>query len=396
MPKYNRAERFAYRTLIVFYNYGRLLSVFSWKLQKHTRKMELQQAKCTNRLLRIIWRTLLTLIFLTLMPKMMAPFLRLSAKGFLLFFANIQVVTVTLFSVISFVIHERSDRKIFHIINQLVTMYERISAKSGVQQLLGRTFVVSVIAKFLLSILGLVYEIPLLLGDKEIVKSLSGIYLWLGTIYTLDCCFLGFLVIRQMYVAMATHLEYMLEEMSAIESEEPRKRLSKYQRIKLLCMYSESIDDSNNIYSILYELTKQFQHIFRWQVLYYIYYNFVIILMLMHRFIWRYFESNFVDIMSFFSSVFKFCNLAFLILSTNGVVEKSQLPDLLNLDLVCSDIDARWDESVETFICQRKVENLEIKVMGFFHLNNEFILVIISAIMSYLFILIQFGLTKQQ
>nr|XP_036217308.1 gustatory receptor for bitter taste 93a [Bactrocera oleae] len=198
-----------------------------------------------------------------------------------------------------------------------------------------------------------------------------------------------------MYIGMAIHLERMIERMSRIESEELHNRLSKHQRMKELCMYSESIDDSNNIYTSLYELTKQFEHIFRWQVLYYIYYNFVIILMLMHRFIWRYFDWGLVDIMAFFSSVFKICNLAFLIFSTDGVVQKSQLPDLLNLDLVCSDIDARWDESVETFICQRKVENLEIKVLGFFHLNNEFILVILSAIMSYLFILIQFGLTKQ-
>ncbi|XP_069965363.1 gustatory receptor for bitter taste 93a [Bactrocera oleae] len=393
MSKYNRTELFAYRMLRVLYKYGHLLSVIDWKLQKQ--KMQLRQAKRWFRIIRILWRISLSLIFTSLIPNMMAPLLRLSDNSFLLFFANVQVTTVTLFSIISFVIHECSERKIFQIINKLVNMYERISTKSGIQQILGRTFVISVILKFLLSTLGLIYEIPLLVEDTGLLICLSGIYLWLSTLYILDCCFIGFLVIRQMYIAMAIHLERMIERMSRIESEELHNRLSKHQRMKELCMYSESIDDSNNIYTILYELTKQFEHIFRWQVLYYIYYNFVIILMLMHRFIWRYFDWGLVDIMAFFSSVFKICNLAFLIFSTDGVVQKSQLPDLLNLDLVCSDIDARWDESVETFICQRKVENLEIKVLGFFHLNNEFILVILSAIMSYLFILIQFGLTKQ-
>ncbi|XP_050337208.1 gustatory receptor for bitter taste 93a [Bactrocera neohumeralis] len=325
---------------------------------------------------------------------MMAPYMQYIGNSFLMFFADVQVTTVTLFSIMSFVIHECSERKIFQIINKLVNMYERISTKSGVEQILGRTFVISVILKFLLSAFGLIYEIPLLVEGTGLMSFLAGIYLWLSTIYILDCCFVGFMVIRQMYIAMAIHLERMLERMSRIESEEPQQRLSKHQRMKELCLCSESIDDSNNIYSVLYELTKEFHHIFRWQVLYYIYYNFVIILMLMHRFISRFIETGYVDLMAFFSTVFKFCNLAFLIFSTDGVVQKSQLTDLLNLDLVCSDIDARWDESVETFICQRKVENLEIKVLGFFHLNNEFILVILSAIMSYLFILIQFGLTK--
>ncbi|XP_017490108.1 PREDICTED: gustatory receptor for bitter taste 93a isoform X2 [Rhagoletis zephyria] len=97
---------------------------------------------------------------------------------------------------------------------------------------------------------------------------------------------------------------------------------------------------------------------------------------------------------SFMSILAQLCNLVLLIMCADAVVAKSQLPDSLDLDLICSDIDERWDVSVETFICQRKVENLEISVLGFFHLNNEFILVIISAIMSYLFVLIQFGMTK--
>lgn len=48
---------------------------------------------------------------------------------------------------------------------------------------------------------------------------------------------------------------------------------------------------------------------------------------------------------------------------------------------------------VETFLSQRKVENLEIKVFGFFTLNNEFILMMLSAIITYLFFIIQFGMS---
>ncbi|XP_004530764.1 gustatory receptor for bitter taste 93a [Ceratitis capitata] len=394
MSSYSRSERFAYLTLVALYYYGRLLCVFDWKLEKS--KMLVRPTKCTNRILLLIWRIFITMIFISVMPSMMAPFQRLSIDSFLAFFANLQVITVTLFSVISFLIQELSERKIFKIIEKIVKIYKRIYGKSHVRQILGRTFVFSVITKLLLSFLGLIYEVPLILEGDQSVKSLCGIYLWLGTIYTLDACFLGFLIIGQMYTAMAAHLGEMVQAMSDYESEEPLSTLSKHERMKRLCVHSESIDDSNNIYFVLYGLTKQFHHIFRWQLIYSIYYNFVIILMVMHSFIWQYIYAGYVDFLALFSSLFKLWNLAMLILAAHGVVEKSQLPDLLNLDLVCSDIDARWDESVEAFICQRKVENLEIKVLGFFHLNNEFILVIISAIMSYLFILIQFALTKQQ
>lgn len=48
---------------------------------------------------------------------------------------------------------------------------------------------------------------------------------------------------------------------------------------------------------------------------------------------------------------------------------------------------------MEKFLSQRKVENLEIKVYGFFTLNNEFILMMLSAIITYLFFIIQFGMS---
>lgn len=48
---------------------------------------------------------------------------------------------------------------------------------------------------------------------------------------------------------------------------------------------------------------------------------------------------------------------------------------------------------METFLCQLQTQPLEIKVLGILELNNALIPVIISAIMTYLFILIQFGFT---
>ncbi|XP_036324375.1 gustatory receptor for bitter taste 93a [Rhagoletis pomonella] len=252
-----------------------------------------------------------------------------------------------------------------------------------------------IILKLILSGLGLIYEIPLIFESGVSGSLLAGVYLWLGRIYMLDCCFVGFLVIRQMYVEMAAHLAQMIDTMRIIDAEQPpHRRLTNHQRMKLLCIHAESIDESSVIYTSLYKVTQRFYHIFRWQISFYIYYNFVIILMQLHQFILRYFHTGYIDLLSLFSSVFKLCNLVLLIMCADAVVAKSQLPDSLDLDLICSDIDERWDVSVETFICQRKVENLEISVLGFFHLNNEFILVIISAIMSYLFVLIQFGMTK--
>ncbi|XP_054727391.1 gustatory receptor for bitter taste 93a [Anastrepha obliqua] len=334
------------------------------------------------------------MVFMTVMPTMLEPFITLSANTFISIFAHLQVISVSVFSVVSFVIQGRSEKKIFDIINGFIKLYKRISSQTGAKQILGRAFTLFIVLKLLLSFLGLIYEIALLLEGGMGVDFMLGVYLWLALIYVLDCCFVGFLVIKQMYIELAAHLMRMLDTMSVIESEQPPKPLSKHQAMKLLCVHAESIDESNAIYKKLYEVTKEFLHIFRWQIFYYIYYNFVITLMLMLRFIWRYLDTGYFDLLSFFASIFKFCNLTLLILCAHGVVEKSQLPEIIDLDLVCSDIDARWDVSVETFICQRKVENLEISVLGLFHLNNGFILVIISAIMAYLFILIQFGLTK--
>ncbi|XP_037944273.1 gustatory receptor for bitter taste 93a-like [Teleopsis dalmanni] len=104
-------------------------------------------------------------------------------------------------------------------------------------------------------------------------------------------------------------------------------------------------------------------------------------------------RTDFINFMDLAMVLTKFTNLALLIMCADNIVQKSEIPNLLALDIVCSDIDERWDKSVETFINQRKTENLEIKILGFFQLQNEFILVILSAIISYMFILVQFGLS---
>lgn len=48
---------------------------------------------------------------------------------------------------------------------------------------------------------------------------------------------------------------------------------------------------------------------------------------------------------------------------------------------------------VEIFLSQRKAENLEIQILDLFTMNNQLILLILSAIISYLFLIIQFGMS---
>uniref|UniRef100_A0A6P4FGX6 Gustatory receptor n=1 Tax=Drosophila rhopaloa TaxID=1041015 RepID=A0A6P4FGX6_DRORH len=381
------------------YRLARVLSLLSSKLDKEKLQLKPPKRGSNNRILSILWRCLLVIIYAGVWPTLTAPAIGNRIESYADLMAVLQVLSVSILAIISFIIQAKGEDKLQKVLNRYLCLYQRICSTTRLKQLFPPKFVVFYMLKLFFTLCGYFHEFVPLLKEEHfenvarMVAVVFGIYMWCGTVFVLDACFLGFLVSGIMYEHMAANISAMLQRMEPIESQEEGKRMSHYRRMRLLCDFADELDECAVIYSELYEVTNAFRKMLQWQILFYIYYNFVNICLMLYQYILHYLNDDEVALVSLVMASVKFANLVLLIMCADYTVRESQMPKKLPLDIVCSDMDQRWDKSVETFLSQQQTQRLEIKVLEFFHLNNEFILLILSAIISYLFILLQFGIT---
>ncbi|XP_017073398.1 gustatory receptor for bitter taste 93a [Drosophila eugracilis] len=385
--------------LLWLYRFARGLSLLSSNLDREKLQLKNPKRGSSNRILSILWRCLIVLIYAGVWPLLTSSVTGKRVESYADLFALAQSFSVFILAIISFIIQAKEENKFREVLNRYLSLYQRICSITHLQQLFPSRFVFFFLLKLFFTICGCCHElIPLLRSEHfnnigQIVAVVFGIYMWLGTLCVLDACFLGFLVSGILYEHMAENIIAMLKRMEPIESEEEGVRMSNYRRMRLLCDFADELDECAAIYSELYEVTIAFRKMLQWQILFYVYYNFINICLMLYQYILQYLKDDEVALVSLVMASVKLANLVLLIMCADYTVRESQKPKKLPLDIVCSDMDQRWDKSVETFLGQLQTQRLEIKVLGFFHLNNEFILLILSAIISYMFILIQFGIT---
>ncbi|XP_017020328.1 gustatory receptor for bitter taste 93a [Drosophila kikkawai] len=393
----HRVESWSRFLLLWLYRSARCLSLLSSKLDLDRLQLREPKRGGSNRILNILWRCLVVIIYAGVWPTMSEQIIGSTPESYADLFATLQALSVSVLAVVSFIIQAKGENQFREVLNRYLALYQRICAATRLQQLFSLKFVVFFLLKLFFTLCGCFHElIPLLSVENfsEIIRTVAvcfGMYMWLGTIFVLDACFLGFLVSGILYEHMADNIMAMLKKMEPIESQE--ERMSHYRRMRLLCDYADELDVFAVIYSELYEVTQAFRKMLQWQILFYVYYNFINICLLLYQCILRHLNENEMALVSLVMAWVKLANLVLLIMCADYTVRESQKPKRLPLDILCTDMDQRWDKSVETFLAQQQTQRLEIKVLGFFHLNNEFILMILSAIISYLFILLQFGIT---
>ncbi|XP_030563798.1 gustatory receptor for bitter taste 93a [Drosophila novamexicana] len=411
-----RVELSSRRLLLALYQAARGLSLLSSSLDLEREPVQLKapRQQC-NRLLIILWRAILVNIYWTMIPSMFRSVK--SSQSYAALIAMMQSGSVTVFAVGSFIMQVRAESRFMAILNRYIALYGHICALTRTQQLLPLKFTVFTALKLLLTLAGCLYEVPQLLPLEHIIHleigqvigGLIAIYLWLGTLFLLDACFLGFFVSGLLYEHMGAHIATMLRQMRSIdidgqelqsddESESEYESyshvpLSHYKRMCLLCDRADELEACGVIYNELYNVTLSFRSIFQWQILFYIYYNFIVLLLMLYEYILNYLEAAQGELVPILMVCIKMANIVLLIMCADFTIKKSQMPQILPLDIVCTDIDQRWDKSVESFLNQLQTQQLEIKVLGILQLNNGFIPTILSAIIAYLFILIQFAFT---
>lgn len=346
------AERYSRWLLRSIFYYGRFLDVVNcyWD---HRRSLVFPANKYYKNITSL-FRIIIILLYWDVIPKLVFEFYY-NPRSFMQIFTVLQVLSVAIFSMGLFWMKMRDEFKLIQLINRFIQINKTIVALMNKNITLCKKFVVLSTLKGFITFLGYINELPTLL-DVETVRIhrwfslVVGAYLWLGSMFVLDGCYMGFQIISLMYCNLGVHMRQMLSKMQNIEAGSLMgSSYTPYYRMKLLCDYADQLDAIGRIYSSLYRVTKEFVRIFQWNILYYIYYNFMVIFLLLNHSIWKYIQQGFIDFLQIFFIFVKIANLVLMIMVASNLVEKSETPNHLNLDVVCSDIDVRWDTSVSVF-----------------------------------------------
>lgn len=335
--------------LLSLFEYARVLGIIDCRIDR--RQMIVYPVNKWIKVVKTIIRFIIITTYWDVIPSVYFN-IQTTPSSFQHLFSIQQIISVGVFSMSLLILKVRGDIKLIPMINRFIRINMEISKITNQNIFCSKQFLLLTCLKGCITLLGYINELPTLLNVESLnlnkwYNITIGVFLWLGSMFVLDACYLGLLIIALMYGNLGNYLETIVNNMEKIEAENILgSSLRRYHRIKLVCEYSEKLDNIAKIYSYLYKLTKEFVRIFEWHILYYIYYNFMVIFLLLNHCIWHYIRESYVDIIKIFMVIVKITNLALIIIYANCVATKSEIPNQLNLDVVCSDIDKRWDASV--------------------------------------------------
>lgn len=345
-----QSKKSSHKLLLQFYYIAKFFGVVNCSLNRDTLKVK--HLKRRNKILTAVLRVILISIFQGVQTNMYKKFLS-SPDGYIQIFSALQTVSVTIFAIFSFLMQTIGEKQILHCINYFFKIYKNIVDKFRTNHLFQEKFFLFLSAKLVTTLLGLRYEIPSLFEENKLeihflqrIAEAFGTYMWIGSMLTLDGCFIGFLIIAELYRELGLQLTQTLAWLRQHEIGNELTVTSRYSLMQLLCEYADRIDGFAITYSSLYKLSKTFTSIVQWQILYYIYYNFMVILLLLHQCIYTYMHDDDINLPDLSQVAGKIMNLTLLIMCADSATRASQAPKLLCIDLICSGIDERWDTSV--------------------------------------------------
>lgn len=349
LKKTKRIEKYSRWILLGIFEYARILDTIDCHLDR--KQILVYPVNRWIKIAKTFLRLIIIIAYWDVIPSVYFDF-QITPGNFLRLFSVLQIISVAVFSTALLILRARDDEKLIKMINRFVSLNKRISEITNTDKLFCKQFLILICLKGCITMLGYMDELPTLLNAKSVNlnKWLSitiGVFLWMGSMFVLDACYLGFLIVALMYQNLGSYLQTIVTNMQNFEAENTfGSSLTTYNRIKLVSDYSEKLENISKLYCCLNKATKDFVYIFQWHVLYYIYYNFMVIFLLLNHCIWQYIQNSFVDIIKISLVIVKISNLALIIMCANLVVKKVGNPNQLNLDIVCSDVDMRWDISV--------------------------------------------------
>ncbi|XP_055847744.1 gustatory receptor for bitter taste 93a-like [Episyrphus balteatus] len=308
--------------------------------------------------------------------------------------AIVQTFSIIVAILVCFIFQTIKQKEFISIINRALDIFHQISSIKANFEIIGLQVYLVIVLRIFINIAMIFSESSRLTDVKMsfnpcyFVFFVLRSYLWFGTLIVVDLLCLGFVVSSQMYQAIGDKLKVLAKRAEKLENW--NCSMTSFRRMQLLCDFSDELEKYAKIYSEIFKLTNEFHTFIQLFILFMFYTDFVILIGNIHHTFLIYMASGSIKWSLLTISGIQGTQIVFYIFLVDKAVKSSKIPEHINLDLIVSDVEPRWDKSVDQFLNQLKFQDLNLDVYGLFRLNNELLLMGFSAIVSYLTIMIQF------
>ncbi|XP_055852849.1 gustatory receptor for bitter taste 93a-like [Episyrphus balteatus] len=238
------------------------------------------------------------------------------------------------------------------------------------------------------------FDIPEFLNvtvKNEFLRPVFGVFIYtasLGGLILADVLTLGYLLSSGMYHRIGKYLINLAQRITISE----RFPMTNYRQMAVLCEYSDELDECSEIFWNIYGISHEFHNIFQINNLFVFVADLIMIISYVHQSFLVYINTGIILWGNVIFGIIRIIDFLLFIWTIELISQRSRIPNNIDWETLFSDMEPRWDRSVDKFLTQLRLQEFKLDVYGLFSLNNRLCLRVTSIIVAYLTIIIQFKL----
>ncbi|XP_022221253.2 LOW QUALITY PROTEIN: putative gustatory receptor 93b, partial [Drosophila obscura] len=303
---------------------------------------------------------------------------------YLRLFFGLRLVGCLVCSAIILVLQLCYEKRILHLINTFFALFRRLRRLTGTtleEEGFGGSLELTLLSVKLLSLAFVFLAFRLQYSPWVLLTMLCDLYTSIGTGMIVHFCFVGYLSIGVLYAALNRYVDQQL-----------RSQLSSLPHQGADVQAQANLDECLAIYECIHQVTRSFQQLFDLPLCLSLVQNLSAMAMVSYHAIMRR-EYHF----SLWGLVLKLLiDVILLTLAVHVAVSGSRLVRRLSLENYAVGQTKSCHITLEIFLGRLNHQQLRVCPLGLFEVSNELTLFFLSAMVTYLTFLVQYGIQTKQ
>ncbi|XP_062126215.1 putative gustatory receptor 93b [Drosophila sulfurigaster albostrigata] len=282
------------------------------------------------------------------------------------------------------------EEQLIALVNTFLQLFRRVKSLPGCQDMCfgGHRELILLLFGVLCQIYQCFYLLPTLIDEFNIEFTFTAFletYSSLSTAIICYICFVGYLSVGALFHHMNHYIRHQLRDQLeklklSNESREQRKAAS-YR-----------LDECLAIYEDIQRVSSEFQRLFDVPLCLAIIFGFLTMALVSFFVVLNQFNGFAMWVLE----MKIFLELLLLTLSIQGAIHNSRVVRRLSLENYYLTERSDWHKKLEMFLSRLNYNEFRVRPLGLFDVSNELILVFLSALVTYLTYIIQYGMQSNQ
>ncbi|XP_033246068.1 putative gustatory receptor 93b [Drosophila miranda] len=309
---------------------------------------------------------------------------------YLRLFFGLRLVGCLVCSVIILVLQVCYEKRILHLVNSFFGLFRRLRALTRtVEAGFGGSLELTLLMFKLLSLAFVFVAFQWQYSPWVLLTIVCDLYTSIGTGMIMHFCFVGYLSIGILYAELNRYVDHQLRaQLSSLQDQEEEDDIQQQPDVQA----HANLDECLAIYEEIHQVTCSFQRLFDLPLFLTLVQNLSAMAMVSYHAIMSR-DYHF----SLWGLVLKLLiDVLLLTLAVHGAVSGSRLVRRLSLENYTIGQSKSYHIKFEIFLGRLNHQQLRVCPLGMFEVSNELTLFFLSAMVTYLTFLVQYGIQTKQ